>query len=393
MSDETIDNFIDNLIEAVLKPGQKVELNDKLLKHKLTPAAIAALKSDPKTEAERKAVEIELEKHAQEYEKMNALLNKMRKKKEALESKKNKLSTTLTEADVKYFSLIENDCSDFLKYMKKAGRMLFRGMDSNGKVIYGRSHEKRSTMDTSENVQKRFDELLKVAGFKALRSNSIFTSGDMDHAENYGDPYMIFPKNGFNYTWSEEHADWVPDEDNVYFDSSDEHEVREFLNEMDEILNNPDLDDDDGKAEKEYKAKLKIPEYKKLVSLHKKLYNKMYDLDMSSKSKIVYKTDLEQFLNLLKSTYKKFKIDVSMSDINHIISISGGNDTKFKVSKQMADTFVKENRMRKTDLDRAMKMGHEVYISGEYIALVYDTYKIKAAKYFLNKNVTSDNDF
>jgi hypothetical protein len=57
---------------------------------------------------------------------------------------------------------------------------------------------------------------LKEAGFEALRSNSLFCTGDIRRAEDYGEPYVIFPKNGFKFTWSWKNVDYFSRDDAYY---------------------------------------------------------------------------------------------------------------------------------------------------------------------------------
>jgi hypothetical protein len=52
-------------------------------------------------------------------------------------------------------------------------------------------------------VQEMIDGWMKENGFKALRSNSFFVTGDYEQAMKYGNVYVIFPKDGFYYTWFE----------------------------------------------------------------------------------------------------------------------------------------------------------------------------------------------
>ena len=65
-------------------------------------------------------------------------------------------------------------------------------------------------MTSSSVAQDVYDKSIAKAGFKALRSNSIFTSGDSSLAFGFGSSrYIIFPVNGFNFTWSHSKRDIV----------------------------------------------------------------------------------------------------------------------------------------------------------------------------------------
>jgi len=98
---------------------------------------------------------------------------------------------------------IEEHCSEFLASAKAANRFLYRGIktyDSPSKIFLGSPRNDRRSRDTDPAVQLIVDEYLTLQGFKALRSNSIFCTGEEQNALTYGDPYIIFPINGFEYT-------------------------------------------------------------------------------------------------------------------------------------------------------------------------------------------------
>jgi len=104
---------------------------------------------------------------------------------------------------------IKQDCSDFLSKAKGTDGV-FRGIaDYAGfPVAYESQSRTRNARDTSQEIQKKFDELLISQGFSAVRGNSIFVSGSLPMAIGYGEPYFIIPKNGFTFTWSPEIKDF-----------------------------------------------------------------------------------------------------------------------------------------------------------------------------------------
>jgi hypothetical protein len=104
---------------------------------------------------------------------------------------------------------IKQDCSDFLSKAKGTAGV-FRGIaDYAGfPEAYQSQSRTRNARDTSQEIQKKFDELLISQGFSAVRGNSIFVSGSLPMAIGYGEPYFIIPKNGFTFTWSPEIKDF-----------------------------------------------------------------------------------------------------------------------------------------------------------------------------------------
>lgn len=115
---------------------------------------------------------------------------------------------------------IAKECSQVLPYYRKAKEILLRGVDSNTDAFVGRSWDQRRTKDSSKKLQELYDMILKKNGFKALRSNSIFTTSDMHQAMEYGELYYIFPKNGFKYHWNKEIPDLVLDDPTQIFKES-----------------------------------------------------------------------------------------------------------------------------------------------------------------------------
>lgn len=118
---------------------------------------------------------------------------------------------------VKIVNAISKDCSQIVAYYRKSGNVLMRGIESKADIFVGRSWANRKPTHSKALYQELYDRVLKKNGFKALRSNSIFTTGRYDHAEEYGDVFIIFPKNGFAYHWNKEVPDLVLDDPTVIF--------------------------------------------------------------------------------------------------------------------------------------------------------------------------------
>lgn len=112
--------------------------------------------------------------------------------------------------DKKLAATIAKECSNYLAAFKKTKRVLFRGMDEKKMVFVGRSWNNRRPKDSNPAAQIKYDNVLKSMGIKALRSNSIFTTSDYNHASKFGGSvYLIFPKNTAVYSWSKTKIDIV----------------------------------------------------------------------------------------------------------------------------------------------------------------------------------------
>ena len=69
-------------------------------------------------------------------------------------------------------------------------------------MFRGSSRINRTPRDSLLALSELFDIGLKKCGMTALRSNSIFITNDKEHCTTFGDPFIIFPINGFEYTFT-----------------------------------------------------------------------------------------------------------------------------------------------------------------------------------------------
>jgi hypothetical protein len=119
-----------------------------------------------------------------------------------------------------YSNLVETECSEFLQISKfTRGELLYRGVGGSTtakqslfpSAFPGVPNSNRSPTDSSTLMQFTVDSVLKKSGFEALRSNSIFTTSNYDMAREYGKVYVVFPKDGFDFTWSSRYRDFYED--------------------------------------------------------------------------------------------------------------------------------------------------------------------------------------
>ena len=94
------------------------------------------------------------------------------------------------------------NCSDSIAACKNGSRFMYRGFNSGQPIVRGRSWNNRIPVDSDDKLSKHFDDMLKALGFKALRSNSIFVTSAFRTAKYFGTPYIVFPINGFDYTYT-----------------------------------------------------------------------------------------------------------------------------------------------------------------------------------------------
>lgn len=130
-----------------------------------------------------------------------------------------KLFTPEMLAEVERFAtLIHKNCKQIVHiYDTNDGEYFYRGLaNTKEPFLVGQSKENRAPRQTKPQVQVRMDKVLGKLGFTALRSNSIFVTSDYTtargvYASAAGIVYVIFPLDGFTYTWSPNVHDFFVD--------------------------------------------------------------------------------------------------------------------------------------------------------------------------------------
>lgn len=194
--------------EGEIKPGKKVKLN---LKDVLMDPSLLQFVPDEKTRERAEFLANEIKKLQDQLDQLDT------------EHRKVKREIEHYDPDLyKILSLIKRDCKVFLQDVKTSDDFLYRGIRKTpGRYFKGASRNSRRVKDSSNEIQKFIDMVLKAAGFTALRSNSIFTTTSKSNAGGYGDTFLIFPIDGFQFTYSN-HRD-------LYSDLSTDS-VRMFVN-------------------------------------------------------------------------------------------------------------------------------------------------------------------
>lgn len=129
-----------------------------------------------------------------------------------------KITDMFLSKDQKLLNQIQRDCSLYISQAQAAHGWLYRGSKTFSSVRMGTSPTARPAKDSDPQVSKWFDDNLQQAGAVALRSNSIFTTGDSEHAAGYGHLYVVFPKNGSDYTWTN-HKDIILQPNDMFSNS------------------------------------------------------------------------------------------------------------------------------------------------------------------------------
>ena len=99
-------------------------------------------------------------------------------------------------------NLIVPNCSEILNMYKVSDELFYRGIRSYIPIFRGSSRINRKPLDSFQSLSDLYDISLKECGITALRSNSTFIINNYSQSFNYGTPFIIFPIDGFEYTFT-----------------------------------------------------------------------------------------------------------------------------------------------------------------------------------------------
>jgi len=203
------------IFKSELKPGERkgMSLNlpklEKLLKKITDYEESAALANNMKVP----------DSVAAEYEKMKqglyAEIDSLKQQKSNLKSEKNNLP-------IQFYNLmtrIANNCTQIVQtyidlnpdFKSRDAKVFYRGIKSTEDALYGKPFDERRVMTSSSRLSDIFNKGMEAAGFEARRDNSSFVSGDKSQASGYGKVYVMFPKDGFSFSWSRNTKDLILD--------------------------------------------------------------------------------------------------------------------------------------------------------------------------------------
>ena len=100
--------------------------------------------------------------------------------------------------------LIIPNCKEILEMYVSSNALFYRGSSTRSSLVFrGSSRNDRRPRDSHLFFSELFELGLKELGMTALRSNSIFVTNKQMLANSFGEyTYIIFPIDGFEYTWT-----------------------------------------------------------------------------------------------------------------------------------------------------------------------------------------------
>lgn len=206
------------LNEAPVKPGERKEISFKLKKLEKMSSNLEAYKRSlynmagstlpPELQGDMDALQ---EKLGNEIKKVQAAYDQVYEKSIAASGRPIKMDNV--------FKAIAKNCKQIVKVYKELNRnsfnkerFMYRGIRSSSDALYGKPFDARKPKDSNQNLHELVNGTIKNLGFEANRENAMFMTGDRSQASGYGHSlYVMFPVDGFTYTWSREEKDLVLD--------------------------------------------------------------------------------------------------------------------------------------------------------------------------------------
>lgn len=205
------------LNEAPVQPGERKGISFKLKKlEKISDK----LRQYQNSMSHMKMAQLpgELQKEMQQLQdKLNAEIDKVNQAYQ-IEYEKSKVNDRPVKMDNLFKALAKN-CKEIIKVYKELNRnnfdrekFLFRGIRSSDDALYGKPFESRKPKDSNRDLHELVNGTIKQLGFEANRENAMFVTGDRSQASGYGNSlYIMFPVDGFTFTWSRTVKDLILD--------------------------------------------------------------------------------------------------------------------------------------------------------------------------------------
>lgn len=245
--------------------------------------------------------------------------------------------------------------------------LLFRGMSyRGGNFIEGSSPVGRKPKDTAPLVHRQVNKIMKKYGFVARRDNSLFTTSKYSHASGYGNVvYMIFPKDGFHFTWSPEYADWY----NNLFEHYKNLNVMLGTNYFQKLI--PLLEKyrifELRRTGKEGIHYWSDPAYNTIVSAQVDLRSILGGSKKYVSSTIAYLSGYQK----LYSNNKKIVADMEKAK-KYLLNYPKGFFSNVVVSPKIEKELIRKLALDNKDLEGALGSGHEILVNGNYYGILYD---------------------
>ena len=182
---------------------------------------------------------------------------------------------------------LKKNCKDVLQVYKKlidTGQdmtFMYRGITkTSADALYGKPFEARKPKDSNAILHKILLDKMTEMGIKANRQNTTFMTGRYSQADGYGTVYIMFPVDGFDFSWSTKIGDLILDNDKFssIVQSSSLSDFQDFL-----------LDE---KKKDEESGENKMPSMSVLLGLFRETYRFSYDYDYMKQNENMFSKEI-----------------------------------------------------------------------------------------------------
>jgi transcription antitermination factor NusG len=205
------------LNEAPVNPGERKGISFKLKKLEKISDKLRQYQNSM-SHMQMAQLPGELQKEMQQLqEKLNDEIDKVDKAYQ-VEFEKSKVDGRPVKMNNLFKALAKN-CKEIIKVYKELNKnnfdrqkFLFRGIKSSDDALYGKPFEARKPKDSNRDLHELVNGAINSLGLTANRENAMFVTGDRSQASGYGNSlYILFPLDGFTFTWSRTVKDLILD--------------------------------------------------------------------------------------------------------------------------------------------------------------------------------------
>ena len=249
---------------------------------------------------------------------------------------------------------IQSECKQAYQVFEDTGLRAYRGIETDAYIYFlGKTGRDRLPMNSAPEFQQLIDQALRgyLGADAAVRSNSIFVTGSSGHARGYGTMYVIFPKDSARFTWSTRYEDIVIDSSmRNWTDFVPLTQVPVYQKFLDYLEDYPELNQNSAVVAFLHYFDT-TPDY-----LNWWQYNPMDKLSkMPEPVRAAAKI----------SGFDKFLDTIAAITANSMKSLYDQDLAKFNVKD-----FIEDFKPQDTDWEQALRSRHEIYVSGEYVAIL-----------------------
>jgi hypothetical protein len=207
---------------------------------------------------------------------------------------------------------IFNECSDYIDIVKDSRRLLWRGLkkseptqwDDHETILELYPQQNRKPRDTPKQIHNILDNVLFEKFGWYPRSTGVFAFESINLVRQYGEPYMIFPVNGYKYIWSPDINDFY-----IIFTYNLAEMVRWFLKHGD-INNKKEVDEVYNQNKSSLNNKWLKSEDRITLKIWRKMMTKEWLTEKIKKMTTSYiDTDLKKLLKMKTSNEIMIKCD------------------------------------------------------------------------------------